>query len=161
MIIEKNNFVMDGNTVLAPDDQIKRRKYEELEKSRQQTNQSKRQKDMKKKKNIMINISLVFVFGFIIIFRYCMIYSYQDTTAKAKSEIEVLNKANDGYKVELIKFRNISYIEKIATENLHMVKPRISDIQYCNLSKNNLGTKENLQLKVSNDIVNKIKNFIF
>ena len=161
VIVEKNKFEMDGNTVLAPDESIKKRKYEDLEKSRKQTNQSKKLKDIKKKKSVLTNIFLVFVIGIIIIARYCMIYNYQDTTSKAKAEIEILSKENDAYKVELIKFRNISYIEKTATEKLHMVKPRISDIQYCNLSKNNLGTKENLEVKVSNDIVNKIKNIIF
>ena len=161
MIIEKNKFIMDGNTVLAPDDQIKKRQYEDLEKSRKQTNKSKKLKDMKRKKSIITNIFLGFTMGVIIIARYCMIYNYQDTTSKTKAEIETINRVNDGYKVQLIKFRNISYIEKTATENLHMVKPRISDIQYYNLSKNNLGTKENIQLKLSTEIVSKIKNFIF
>ncbi len=116
---------------------------------------------MKKKKSVLTNIFLGFVIGVIIIARYCMIYNYQDATSKAKAEIEMLSKENDAYKVELIKFRNISYIEKTATEKLHMVKPRISDIQYCNLSKNNLGTNENSEVKISNDIINKIKNIIF
>jgi hypothetical protein len=162
VIIEKDKFVVDGNTVLAPEEQqIKRRKYEDLEKSRQQINKSKKIKDIKKKKSVITNIFLGFVIGVVIIARYCMIYNYQDTTAKTKAQIEVLNKVNDGYKVQLIKFKNISYIEKVATENLHMVKPRISDIQYYDLSKNNLPTTEKLQLKVSNDIINKIKSFIF
>jgi len=152
---------MDGNTVLAPDDAIQKRRYEDLEKSRQQTNQSKKLKDIKKKKNILTNIFLVFIIGIVIIARYCMIYNYQDSTSKAKAQIEILSKENDAYKVQLIKFRNISYIEKTATDKLHMVKPSISDVQYCNLSKNNLGTTENLEVKVSNEIVNKIKNFIF
>jgi len=161
VIIEKNKFGMDGNTVLAPDDAIQKRRYEDLEKSRQQTNQSKKLKDIKKKKNILTNIFLVFIIGIVIIARYCMIYNYQDSTSKAKAQIEILSKENDAYKVQLIKFRNISYIEKTATDKLHMVKPSISDVQYCNLSKNNLGTTENLEVKVSNEIVNKIKNFIF
>ncbi|MBZ9688049.1 cell division protein FtsL [Clostridium estertheticum] len=161
MIVEKNKFGMDGNTVLAPENGIQKRKYEELEKSRQQTNQSKKLKDIKKKKNALTNIFLVFIIGVVIIARYCMIYNYQDTTSKAKAQIDVLSKENDAYKVQLLKFRNISYIEKTATEKLHMVKPRISDVQYCNLSKNNLGTTENSKIKVSNEIVNKIKNFIF
>lgn len=161
VIVEKNKYGMDGNTVLSPDDGIRKRQYEELEKSRQQTNQGKKLKDIKKKKNVLTNIFLVFVIGIIIIARYCMIYNYQDATSKAKAQIEVLSKENDAYKVQLIKFRNISYIEKTATEKLNMVKPRISDVQYCNLNKNNLGTTENLEVKVSNEIVNKIKNFIF
>jgi len=161
VIIEKNKFGLDGNTVLAPDHGIQKRSYEDLEKSRQQTNQSKKLKDIKKKKNVLTNIFLVFIIGIVIIARYCMIYNYQDTTSKTKAQIEMISKENDAYKVQLIKFRNISYIEKTATEKLHMVKPMISDVQYCNLSKNNLVTTENLEVKVSNEIVNKIKNFIF
>jgi len=151
---------MDGNTVLAPEHTEKRR-YEELEKSRKQINQSKKLKDIKNKKNVLRNIFLVFVIGVAIIARYCVIFNYQDTTSKTKAQIETLSKENDAYRVQLIKFRNISYIEKTATEKLHMIKPRISDVQYCNLSKNNLKTTEKLQVKVSNEVVNKIKKFIF
>ncbi|MCB2297135.1 hypothetical protein [Clostridium tagluense] len=169
MIVEKNKFRMDGNTVLSPDhgtgkrkyEETRKKKYEDLEKSRQQTNQSKRLKDIKNKKNILTNILLGFVIGVVIIARYCMIYNYQDTTSKTKSQIETLSRENDAYKVQLIKFRNISYIEKTATEKLHMVKPRISDVQYCNLGKNNLVEEKKTEVKVSNEIVNKIKNFIF
>ncbi|MGH4140952.1 hypothetical protein [Clostridium sp.] len=161
VIVAKNNFEMDGNTVLAPDEQVRKRKYQELEKSRQQTQLSKKIKDIKNKKSILKNILLGFVIGITIIARYCMIYNYQDATSKAKAQIETLNKENDAYKLDLIKFRNISLIEQTATNKLHMVKPNISDIQYCNLSKNNLATVEKSQVKISIDIISKIKNIIF
>ena len=161
MIIEKNKFEILGNTVLAPEESIRKRNYEDLEKSREQTKNSKRLRNIKKKKNVLINIFLVFAMGVTIIARYSMIYNYQDATSKAKAQIEVLSKENEAYKVQLIKFKNISYIEEIATEKLHMVNPRISDIQYCNLSKNNLETKENSEVKISKNIINKIKGFIF
>ena len=152
---------MDGNTVLAPDKSFEKRKCEDLEKSRKQTERSKKLNDMKKKKSVLTNILLGFVIGMTIIARYCMIYNYQDTASKAKVEMETLSRENDAYKVELIKFRNISYIEKTATTKLHMVKPRISDIQYLNLNKNNLKTTEDLEAKSSNNIISKIKNIVF
>ncbi|MGH4125714.1 MAG: hypothetical protein ACREV6_22610 [Clostridium sp.] len=161
MIVEKNKFRMDGNTVLSPEHETRKRKYEDLEKSRQQTNQSKRLKDIKNKKNVLTNILIGFVIGIVIIARYCMIYNYQDATSKTRAQIETISKENDAYKVQLIKFRNISYIEKTATEKLHMVKPRISDVQYCNLNKNNLAVEKKIEVKVSNEIVNKIKKFMF
>ena len=161
VIVEKNKFEINGNTVLAPDESFRKPKYEDLEKSRKQINHSKRLKDMKKKKSVLANILLGFIIGITIIARYSMIYNYQDNISKAKAEIEMLNKENDAYRVELIKFRNISYIEEIATTKLHMVKPMISDIQYCNLSKNNLEAKEDVEVKISKDIINKIKDIIF
>ncbi|MCB2288903.1 hypothetical protein LGK97_03880 [Clostridium sp. CS001] len=161
MIIEKNKFKVLGNTVLAPDETFKKQKHEDLEKSLEQIKHKKRLKNMKKKKHTLINILLGFVVGVTIIARYSMIYNYQNATFKAKAEIEVLNKENEAYKIQLIKFKNISYIEEIATEKLHMVKPRISDIQYYNLSKNNLETKEASEVKISNTIISKIKNIIF
>ena len=90
-----------------------------------------------------------------------MIYSYQQANSRAVAEIELLSKENDAYAVDLIKFRNISYIEKTATTKLHMVKPKISDIQYLNLSKNNLGTNDNSKVRISNNVVNKIKDVMF
>ena len=161
VIIEKNKFQVHGNTVLAPDESFRKQKYEDLEKSRKQIKDAKNQRDIKKKKSILMNILLGFVIGVTIIARYSMIYNIQDATSKTRDEIAALNKENDAYKVQLIKFRNISYIEKIATEQLHMVKPRISDIQYCNLSKDNLNTKEQVEMKISNNIINKIKDIVF
>ncbi|WP_291634690.1 hypothetical protein [Clostridium sp.] len=161
MIVAKNKYRMDGNTVLKPDESIRKPNYEELEKSRIQIEHRKKMKDMKKKKGVLTNILLGFVVGVIIISRYCMIYNYQDMTSKTKAELEMVSKENDAYSVELIKFRNISYIEKIATTKLQMVKPTISDIQYLDLSKNNLGTKEELQVNKSKEIMAKIKKMIF
>jgi len=161
VIIEKNKFEVYGNTVLAPDEPIRKRGYEDLEKSRKQVSSSKKLRDIKKKKSILKNIISVFVIGVIIIARYCMIYNYQGANVKAKAEIDLVNKENDAYEVELIKFRNISYVEKVATTKLHMVKPRISEIEYLNLSKNNLSTNDEPKVGVSGDLVNKIKNIIF
>ena len=155
VIVAKKEFEVYGNTVLEPQE------YEELEKSRKQANRSRRQNDIKKKKGILTNILIGFVIGMVVIARYCMIYSYQQTSSKTKAEIEVLSKENDAYQVDLIKFRNISYIEKTATTKLHMVKPKVSDIQYFNLSKNNLGTNDNSKIRISNTVVNTIKNVMF
>ena len=161
VIIEKKKFGMDGNTVLAPDESFRERKHEELEKSRKQANNVKKLKEIKRKKSVLTNILLGFVIGMVIIFRYCMIYNYQEVNSKAIAQIEILNKENEAYAVELIKFKNINYIEKTATTQLHMFKPRISDIEHLNLSKNNLGTNEDSQVKISSDVLNKIKSIIF
>ncbi len=161
VIVEKNKFQMDGNTVLVPDEPFKKRRYEDLEKSRARVVDSRKLRDMKKKKSVLTNIGIGFVIGMIIIARYCMIYNYQEANSKAKAEIDLLSKENDSYAVDLIKFRNIGYIEETATTKLHMVKPKVSDIQYLDLSKNNLEIKEDSGVKISNDVVNKIKNIIF
>lgn len=161
MIVAKNKFQMDGNNVLAPEEPFRERRYEELEKTRKQVNKSKRQKEMKKKKSVLTNIFIAFIVGMVIIARYCMIYSYQEANIKAKTEIDALGKENDAYEVNLIKFRNISYIEETATKKLHMVKPKIGDVQYLNLSKNNIVTNDVSKVRISNDVLNKIKNVIF
>ncbi|MCB2340809.1 hypothetical protein [Clostridium estertheticum] len=161
VIVAKKEFEVFGNTVLAPQEQITKRKYEDLEKSQRQARQSKRQKDIKKKKRVLFNIFIGFVIGMVIIARYCMIYSYQQASSKAKAQIDTISKQNDAYEVDLIKFRNISYIEKTATTKLHMVKPKVSDIQYFNLSKNNLEANDDSKVRISNNVVNKIKDFMF
>ncbi len=161
VIVAKNKFELDGNTVLSPSESYEKRKYEGLEESRKKADQSKKQKEIKKKQSILKYILLGFVIGVTIIARYCMIYNYQSAAAKTKAEIGILNKENDAYKVELIKFRNISYVEKVAVGRLNMVKPKYSDIQYLDLSKNNLEVKKELQVKKSTIIINKLKNIIF
>ncbi|MBU3111814.1 hypothetical protein [Clostridium lacusfryxellense] len=162
MIVEKNNFEMYGNTILAPDESFRRRKNEEdLEKSRKQARSTKRLNEIKRKKSVITHIVVCFVVGMIIVARYCLIYNYQEANTKALTQIETLSKENDAYDVDLMKFRNISYIEKAATTRLDMVKPRISDIEYLNLSKNNLGTNESSSVRISSDVMSKIKNIIF
>lgn len=162
MIVEKNNFEMYGNTILAPDESFRRRKNEEdLEKSRKQARSTKRLNEIKRKKSVITHIVVCFVVGMIIVARYCLIYNYQEANTKALTQIETLSKENDAYDVDLMKFRNISYIEKAATTRLDMVKPRISDIEYLNLSKNNLGTDESSSVRISSDVMSKIKNIIF
>lgn len=161
LIVAKNTLHMDGNTVLSPDESIRKSRYHDLERSRKQAEQAKRQKDIENKQSVLKNILLVFIIGVAIISRYCMIYTYQDTASKSKAQIQILNKENSAYKVQLIKFKNINYIEKIALGRLNMVKPQISDVEYINLSKNNLGVKSELQVKKSSTILEKIKSIIF
>ena len=167
VIVEKNNFEMYGNTILEPDESFRKREHEDLEKSRKQAieikklNGVKKLKEIKRKKSVLTNILLGFVIGTVIVARYCIIYNHQDENSKAIAQIEILSKENDAYDVDLMKFKNISYIEKTATTRLHMVKPRISDIEYLNLSKNNLGTNEGSQVRISSDVINKIKSIIF
>jgi hypothetical protein len=161
LIVAKNTLQMDGNTVLSPDESFRKGRYHDLEKSRKQAEQAKRKKDIEYKKSVLKNILLVFVIGVAIITRYCMIYSYQDTASKAKAQIDIVNKENSAYKVQLIKFKNINYIEKVALGRLNMVKPQISDLEYVNLSKNNLGVKSELQVKKGSAILDKIKSIIF
>ncbi|MBK5241267.1 hypothetical protein [Clostridium sp.] len=161
MIVAKNTLQMDGNTVLSPDESFRKRRYDDLEKSRKQAEQAKIQKDIENKKSVLKNILLVFVIGVTIISRYCMIYSYQDVASKTKAKLEIVNKENSAYKVQLLKFKNINYVEEIALGRLNMVKPQISDIEYMNLSKNNLEVKSELQVKKSTMILEKIKDIIF
>jgi hypothetical protein len=161
VIVAKNTLQMDGNTVLSPDESFRKGRYDDLEKSRKQAEQAKRQKDIENKQSVLKNILLVFVIGVTIITRYCMIYSYQETASKAIAQLELVNKENSAYKVQLIEFKNINNIEKIALGRLNMVKPRISDVEYMNLSKNNLGVKSELQVKKSSAILDKIKSIIF
>lgn len=161
MIVEKNNFEMYGNTILAPDESYRKRKDEDLEKSRKQARNVKRLNEIKRKKSVITHIILCFVVGMIIVARYCMIYNYQEANTKAIAQIEMLSKENDAYDVDLMKFRNISYIEKAATTRLNMVKPMISEIEYLNLSKNNLTANEDSKVRISSDVMNKIKNIIF
>ena len=125
VIVEKNKFQMDGNTVLVAIEPLKKRRYEDLETSKKQVLNNKKLKNDKRKKSILKSIGFGFVIGMVIIARYCMIYNYQQENSKAKDAIDVLSKENDSYAVDLIKFRNISYIEETATTKLHMIKPKV------------------------------------
>ncbi|MGH4050411.1 MAG: hypothetical protein ACREVX_03520 [Clostridium sp.] len=162
MIIEKNNLEMFGNTILAPDESFREReRHEELEKSQKKANSAKKLREITRKKSVLRNIFIGFIIGMVIVFRYCMIYNLQAANSKAVAQIDMLSKENDAYDVELMKFRNIKYIEETATTKLNMVEPKISDVEYLDLNKNNLETNEVSQVKISKNVISKIKNIIF
>lgn len=156
---------INGNTVLAPEYVPSRRhKNEEDEKLKRERKQkliNERNIKVKKKTRTLKNIGIVFVLGVTLIGRYCAIYNMQKNLSEVKTQISTLNKENENLRVELVKFNNMVYIEDIAVNKLHMVRPEKSLAIHLNLSKDNFeDTLSENDIK-HESLLQKIKNILF
>jgi len=138
MNVLDEKFVINGNTVLAPNYMP----YRESEQNGQVRKNNSNKKNINKKIIVMRNIMIAFIVGITLVGRYCIIYNLQSKLNTTKQNIAVLNKENENLKVELVKYNNIQYIEDVAVNKLGMVTPDRNHAIYANISKNNIITAD-------------------
>jgi len=131
-------FVINGNTVLAPNYMP----YRESEQKRQVRKNSSNKKNIHKKIIVIRNIMIAFIVGITLVGRYCIIYNLQSELNTTKQNISALNKENENLKVDLVKYNNIQYIEDVAVNKLGMVTPDRNDAIYADVSKKTIITAE-------------------
>lgn len=159
--MNKNNLV-NGNTVLAPqyqpdwDDE-----YKKLKEAKTRNLLNKRDKNIRKKASVLLNIACLFIFGILLVWRYSMIYGMQQNLNKTKNNVIEVSRDNESLKVELVKFSSMAYIEDYAVNKLKMVKPEKGTAVNIDLNKQNFtynvkdnekGAKKNLWTKIFNII---------
>ncbi|WP_102400902.1 cell division protein FtsL [Haloimpatiens massiliensis] len=155
ILMNKNNI--DGSTALVP----KREEinYEEERKKQQKKelellNKTK-EKSLKNKFKIILGIGMVFSIGMILVLRFAYICNLRQQVIDTQNQITNIGKENENLKVELLKYDNIKYIEKIATEKLNMERPNLGNAVYCDLGTKYF--KENTKA----DSINKGKKLSF
>ncbi|HEY5576615.1 MAG TPA: septum formation initiator family protein [Clostridiaceae bacterium] len=131
-------FVINGNTVLAPNYMP----YRESEQKRQVRKNSSNKKNIHKKIIVIRNIMIAFIVGITLVGRYCIIYNLQSELNTTKQNIAALNKENENLKVDLVKYNNIQYIEDVAVNKLGMVTPDRNDAIYADVSKKTIISAE-------------------
>ena len=131
-------FVINGNTVLAPNYMP----YRESEQKRQVRKNSSNKKNIHKKIIVIRNIMIAFIVGITLVGRYCIIYNLQSELNTTKQNISALNKENENLKVDLVKYNNIQYIEDVAVNKLGMVTPDRNDAIYADVSKKTIISAE-------------------
>jgi cell division protein FtsL len=138
MNVLNEKYVINGNTVLAPNYMP----YRESEQNGQVRKNKSNKKNINKKIIVMRNIMIAFIVGITLVGRYCIIYNLQSELNTTKQNISALNKENENLKVELVKYNNIQYIEDVAVNKLGMVTPDRNDAIYADVSKETIITAE-------------------
>jgi len=143
-MMSKDN-VIRGNTVLAPQYEPtnpEKKQQEDLRKARA-INKANREKRVKSKMKIMINIGVAFIIGLVLIYRYVVMYNIRQDLSNIKSQVAAVNKENDNLKVILVSASSINEVEKTATEKLHMVRANRNQVVYADLTKDNFKNTSN------------------
>lgn len=144
VMMSKENLVR-GNTVLAPQYEPSnpdRKQQEELRRVKA-AEKANREKRVKNKAKVLMNIGIAFVIGLSIIYRYVVLYNIRQNLTSIKGQIVAMDKENEDLKVVLAKSRRIDDIEKIATEKLHMVRADRNQAVYSDLTKENFKNTSN------------------
>lgn len=155
IMMNKENYI-NGNTVLAPiyepEDPFKKQKIKKLKKLNN------------KKLNIKIKflsyMAMAFIVGLILVFRYTSMYSVEKNLTNIKNETINLNQENDDMKVQLVNVSSLDNVQKIATEQLHMVKVNQNQVIYADLTKENF-TKVASANDPQLSMLRKIYNMLF
>jgi len=155
IMMNKENYVI-GNTVLAPiyepEDPSKNQKLKKLKKIND--------KKLNIKVKFLSYMAITFIVGLILVFRYTSMYSVEKNLSNIKNETINLNQENDDMKVQLVNVSNLDNVQKIATEQLHMVKVNQDQVIYADLTKENF-TKVASANDPQLSMLRKIYNMLF
>lgn len=164
IVVDKKNII-NGNTALEPAQKPLRKKeksekYKKLKESKKEAQIRLREKQNREKIKILRHIACFFVAGMVIVGRYTIIYSNQKQIMDIKQDINTFKKNSDNLRIQLVKYNNINYIDKMAKENLNMVEANRADAEYCNLSENYFKMSEEIPTK-EESFLTKIKDLLF
>ncbi|MFD3157435.1 septum formation initiator family protein [Haloimpatiens sp. FM7330] len=164
-VIMMNKEDIEGNTVLSSNANVSRPKEKnnvERDNKRESFKNAKKRNAVKKLK-VIRNIGIVFAVGMVLVCRYAYICNIKQEVLNTKQEITKAKKENESLKIRLLKYNNLEYIEKYATEKLNMVKPSMDNAVYCDLNKKNYNKNKNTNddSKSKNNLIEFIKNKLF
>lgn len=160
MIVTNKQTLISGNTVLVPNENPSRSFEKENKQDNKKSVKNNKHRKLKEELKVLMNISLAFIIGLTIIYRYSALYVSQKNLNDIRNEISSKKKENEDLRINLIKFQSDQYIENEALGKLHMVKPDKNSIEYIDLSKNNFKTqKEFKEEQNKSNLLAKIKNF--
>lgn len=131
-----------GNTALDPQIDTSQHKknrsnrYKKLNEQKKEYLKKLQYKRLKKKIKVIKNVIIVFAAAIILVFRYAYICNLRKNVVNTQMQISKISKENNELTVELLKYNNLAYIEKVATEKLNMVKSNYKNSIYCDLNKN-------------------------
>jgi cell division protein FtsL len=164
IVVDKKNII-NGSTALEPAQKPLRKKeksekYKKLNESKKEAQIRLREKQNREKIKILGHIACFFVIGMVIVGRYTIIYSNQKQIMDIKQDINTFKKNSDNLKIQLVKYNNINYIDKMAKEKLNMIEPNRADAEYCNLNENYFRMPEENPAE-EKSFLTKIKELLF
>lgn len=134
IIVNNPQSYVNGNTVLKPEFDDYKQKFNN---SKKLQNQKKREKNLKVKMTVIRNIVIAFLIGITIVWRYGIIYNMQGNINSLDNSIKETIAENDSLNIKLATLSNLSTLEDVSTKKLNMVRMDSNQIVYSDLTKNN------------------------
>ncbi len=156
------NYNVIGSNAVVTDTQIEKReinKKKNLEKSRRERRLRTLAKERQKKKNILQIVSLVFIFGTIVVSGNASIYKMQKQLLSLNSQIKEVKSENEALEIDLLKVSSLENIKEFAEKKLNMVNPDKGTIIRQDISKANFKEIENTDSNKT--LLSKIKDALF
>lgn len=121
-----------------------------------------KKKKVKNKLKIISMVFLMFCIGTLIISRYAFIMNLNNQCKNIKESIAKNQKVGENLRLELLKYYDIKQIEKDATTELGMVRPKNINIVYLSFDEQDKNDKAVETAGQSNKIglLDKIMNFL-
>jgi cell division protein FtsL len=162
--VSNRKDIVRGNTVFIPEYNPSRKsedeKYRKLDKAKREAQIKIRKQQTKERLLILRMIVVMFVVGLILLYRYVSVYKMQASLAACKTQEANLIADNESLKLTLAQKSNINSVEDTAINNLHMVRPNVSDAIKVDLSKNNFKPAQD-KTNTPTNIFDKLKKILF
>lgn len=160
IIVNNPQSYVNGNTVLKPEFDDYKQKFNN---SKKLQNQKIRERNLKIKMTVLINIVIAFLIGITIVWRYGIIYNMQGNINNLDNSIKETIAENDSMNIKLATLSNLSALEDVSTKKLNMVRMDSNQIVYSDLTKNNFKINKIVLSgsKTENGFIDKIMKLLF
>jgi len=158
--MNKEQSYISGNTVLKPEFEEYKDKFNNNKKLQ---NQKIREKRLEFKMTVVRNIVIAFAIGIIIIWRYGTVYNIQGNINSLDNNIKELIAENDSLNIKLVTLSNLSTLENVSVKKLGMIREDSNQIVYSDLTKNNFKISKIVlsESKTEAGYFDKIKKLLF
>ncbi|KPU44043.1 cell division protein FtsL [Oxobacter pfennigii] len=172
MIVAKKtydtNYAVFNNNALAPkrheryDDyiDINKKAKEKVKTDVKSKVKAKPKTSAKSKLRLVAFVLTMFCMGTLVVARYAMIMEMNNQVRNIKTEISEAQKENESLNLKLLQFYDIKQIEKEATSELSMVRPKIQDTIVVSLPAEYETMAENNQQPKVVSMLDKIANML-
>lgn len=123
-------------------------------------NRERIEKDKNKHSSIIKIVAIGFLLGITIMVRYSIIYSNQSQISNIKNEITNVRYNSDELKVQLLKFSDIKKIDEKSKTEFKMIEPKIANIYFYDLSKDNFSDEKDKKSQ-KKSFIDKIIEYLF
>jgi len=160
IIVNNPESYVNGNTVLKPEFDDYKQKFNN---NKKQQHQKIREKNLKVKMTVVRNIVVAFLIGVTIIWRYGIVYNMQGNINSLDYNIKETIAENDSLNIKLATLSNLSTLEDVSTKKLNMVRMDSNQIIYSDLTKNNFKISKIVlsESKTESGFIDKIMKLLF
>lgn len=163
MVMTNKNIYVNGSSAFNVDYLPKRKdeKHKELEDLRREHLKRKRKEQLALKARVVGSIALTFMIGYGIVYRYSFINRLEKNIIETKIQISSINESNEDLRIQLLKYKNISFIEDYGVNELNMIAPNFDTRAFTDLNKDNFINTTEDNINVEGSFIHKLKSIFY